>query len=313
MNPAIATHSLRKQFGRTVAVDGLNLAVPEGAIYAMVGANGAGKTTIIKMLMNIYPPTAGSAAVLGIDSRKLAGKAFTRIGYVSENQEMPDWMTAGAMLDYYRPFYPTWDRALEQQLVRQFDLPLDRKLKHLSRGMKMKAAFASLLAYRPSLIVLDEPFSGLDPLVRDALIEGLIERAPETTIFLSSHDLAEIETFSSHVGYLEQGRLLFSEEMTVLADRFREVMVTLDSPSPLPENLPPTWLQPQAADCVFRFVHSSFNEQSSPRELAERFPTARDISFDPMPLRSIFLAIAKSERNHLPTAASDEQQRRSVA
>lgn len=296
MNPAIGTYGLSKRFGRTVAVGGLNLAVPEGAIYALVGPNGAGKTTIIKLLMNIYPPTAGRAEVLGIDCRNLAGKAFSRIGYVSENQEMPDWMTAGAMLDYYRPFYPTWDRALEQQLVRQFDLPLDRKLKHLSRGMRMKAAFASSLAYRPSLIVLDEPFSGLDPLVRDELIEGLIERAPETTIFLSSHDLAEIESFSSHVGYLEQGRLLFSEEMTVLSNRFREVTVTLDSPSPLPENLPTAWLQPQTADCVLRFVHSDFNEESSPRELAERFPTTRNISFDPMPLRAIFLAVAKSGR-----------------
>jgi ABC-2 type transport system ATP-binding protein len=203
MKIAIRTEKLTRRFGRTVAVDEVNLAVPEGAIYALVGANGAGKTTIIKVLMNIFGPSAGEAEVLGIDTRGMRGKAFNRIGYVSENQEMPEWMTAGAMLEYYRAFYPQWDLALEQQLVRQFDLPLNRKLKHLSRGMRMKAAFASSLAYRPSLIVLDEPFSGLDPLVRDELIEGLIERAPETTIVLSSHDLAEIESFSSHVGFLE--------------------------------------------------------------------------------------------------------------
>jgi len=177
--------------------------VPEGSIYALVGANGAGKTTLIKLLMNILRPNAGSAQVPGIDSAKLAGSNFNRIGYVSENQELPEGMTVGGMLDYFRPFYPNWDRKLEQQLVRQFDLPLNRKLKHLSRGMKMKASFASSLAYRPSLIILDEPFSGLDPLVRNELIEGLIERASETTIFLSSHDLAEIESFSSHVGYLQ--------------------------------------------------------------------------------------------------------------
>ena len=142
---------------------------------------------------------------MGVDAQHLAGKAFNRIGYVSENQEMPEWMTTGAMLSFYRSFYREWDSGLEEQLVRQFDLPLKRKLKHLSRGMRMKAAFASSLAYRPSLIVLDEPFSGLDPLVRDELIEGLLDRAPETTIFLSSHDLAEIESFSSHVGFLEEG------------------------------------------------------------------------------------------------------------
>jgi ABC-2 type transport system ATP-binding protein len=313
MKPAIRTEALSKKFGRTIAVDSLNLAVPEGAIYALVGPNGAGKTTAIKMLMNIIHPSAGATEVLGIDSHRLTGKAFNRIGYVSENQELPEGMTAGEMLSYFRAFYPTWDLALERQLVRQFDLPLDRKLRHLSRGMKMKAAFASSLAYRPSLIVLDEPFSGLDPLVRDELIEGLIELASETTILLSSHDLAEIESFSSHVGYLEQGRLLFSEEMSVLAGRFREVTVTLSSPSPLPAKLPATWLQPQTADCVLRFVHSSFNEQSSPRELAERFPSARDIAFDPMSLRSIFLAIAKSGRSRTTSAPDSVNAKEAVA
>src|SRR5580693_419977 len=256
MNPVMRTEGLNKRFGETVAVDGIGLSVPEGSIYALVGANGAGKTTLIKLLMNILRPDAGSAHVLGIASRDLAGAALNRIGYVSENQELPDGMTVGGMLDYMRPFYPRWDRALEQQLVRQFDLPLKRKIKHLSRGMKMKAAFASSLAYRPELIVLDEPFTGLDPLVRDELIEGLLERAPETTIFLSSHDLAEIESFASHVGFLEEGRLLFSEELPVLSERFKEVTVTLERPSALPENSPASWLQAEAADCVVRFVHS---------------------------------------------------------
>jgi ABC-2 type transport system ATP-binding protein len=295
-NPTIRTENLSRSFGRTAALAQVSLTVPEGAIYALVGANGAGKTTLIKLLMNIFRPTAGSAQVLGIDSRRLAGKRFTHIGYVSENQELPETMTVGAMLDYCRGFYPEWDRSLEAQLVRQFDLPLGRKLKHLSRGMKMKAAFASSLAYRPTLIVLDEPFSGLDPLVRDELIEGLLERAPETTIFLSSHDLAEIESLSSHVGFLEQGRLLFSEEMPVLMDRFRDVTVTLDAPAPLPANLPTAWLQPQTADCVVRFVHSNYSEPAAARELAEFFPAARNIAFDPLPLRQIFLAISKSGR-----------------
>jgi len=296
MNPTIRTESLRKRFGRTVAVDGISLTVPEGSIYALVGANGAGKTTLIKLLMNILRPNEGSAQVLGMESATLGGKAFNRIGYVSENQELPEGMTVCAMLDYLRGFYPTWDTALERQLVRQFDLPLKRKLKHLSRGMKMKAAFASSLAYRPSLIILDEPFSGLDPLVRDELIEGLIELAPETTILLSSHDLSEIESFSSHVGYLQNGRLLFSEEMTTLGNRFRDVTVTLNEPAPLPAKLPAAWLEAQTMDCVFRFVHSDFKEGSTQRELAERFPSARDFSFEPMTLRQIFLAIAKTGR-----------------
>jgi ABC-2 type transport system ATP-binding protein len=305
MKSAIHTEKLSRSFGRTLAVDCIDLEVPEGAIYALVGANGAGKTSIIKVLMNIHRPTSGCAKVLGIDSQHLTGKAFCGIGYVSENQEMPEWMTVGEMLDYCRAFYPQWDRTLKEQLVRQFELPLKRKLKHLSRGMRMKAAFASSLAYRPSLIMLDEPFSGLDPLVRDELIEGLLEQAPETTIFLSSHDLAEIESFSSHIGFLEKGRLLFSEEMPALSERFREVTVTLAAPSPPPTNLPASWLQVQTADCVIRFVHSDYKVQATERELAEVFPVAHSFSLDPMPLRDIFIAIAKSGRNSALSAANE--------
>lgn len=205
MKFAIRTENLGKRFGSTVALNGVGVEVPEGAIYALVGPNGAGKTTLIKLLINIFRPTAGSATVLGLDSRRVAAGVLCQIGYVSENQEAPDWMRVGEMLRYYRNFYPSWDRELETQLVRQFDLPLDRRLKHLPRGMRMKAAFASSLAYRPRLILLDEPLSGLDPLVRDELIEGLLDRAPETTVFLSSHDLAEIEGFSSHVGFSGKG------------------------------------------------------------------------------------------------------------
>ena len=298
MNSVIQTQGLTKNFGHTEVLRNIDLAVPEGAIYALVGANGAGKTTMIKLLMNILRPTSGRASVLGTDSHEIAGKAFTRIGYVSENQELPEWMTVGAMLDYMRPFYPRWDRALEQELVRQFDLPLGRKLSHLSRGMKMKAAFAGSLAYRPALIVLDEPVSGLDPLVRDELIDGLLERAPETTIFLSSHDLAEIESFASHVGYLEQGKMLFSEEMPVLSDRFRDVSVTLPGIAAVPQKYPATWLGAAAADRVVRFVDSEYKGEATAAELAAMFPAASSIEIDPMPLRAIFLAVAKAGRLH---------------
>jgi len=294
---AIQTQGLTKQFGRMTALRDVGLAVPEGAIYALVGANGAGKTTLIKLLMNLLRPTEGRASVLGVASEQLRGKALNRIGYVSENQEFPEWMTVGAMLAYLRPFYPSWDRALEDQLARQFDLPLERKLKHLSRGQRMKAAMAGALAFRPALLVLDEPFAGLDPLVRDELMEGLLDRSPETTIFLSSHDLAEIESFSSHVGFLEQGRLLFSEEMAVLSGRFREVTVTLEAGSPTPprEKLPAPWLQYEATDAVVHFVHSGVGART-PEELRAQFPAARGIALEPMPLRAIFLAIAKTNR-----------------
>ncbi len=293
MTAVIRTDALTKKYRRLAALDQVNLEVQEGAVYALVGQNGAGKTTAIKILMNLIAASKGTAQVLGTDSRKIGGKSYTQIGYVSENQEIPEWMKVGALLDYLRDFYPTWDLALEQSLVKQFDLPLDRKIKALSRGMKMKLALAGALAFHPRLIVLDEPFGGLDPLVRDQLIEGLLERAAESTVFLSSHDLAEIESFASHVGYLESGKLLFSEDMTSLSTRFREIELTRDSDGPLPSPLPANWLQPKTSGAIVRFVDSRFDEQKSPFEIQRLFGTVKDVQYRALSLRAIFLAMAR--------------------
>lgn len=164
--------------------------------------------------------------------------------------------------------------------------------------MRMKAALASSLAYHPKLIVLDEPFGGLDPLVRDELIESLVERASEATIFISSHDLAEIENLASHVGYLDQGRLQLSEEIANLTGRFREVELTLEQPGfLLSDNLPESWMQVVASAAVVRFVESRFDENHTTTEIRRCFGSPRNVTFTPMTLRAIFLALAKAGRS----------------
>ena len=297
MKSALRTENLYRQFWRVEALRGLNLDVTEGSVYALVGSNGAGKTTAIKILMNILRATNGRAEVLGTESTQLNQRQFISIGYVSENQELPDWMRVDAFFKFLRPFYPSWDVNLENELVRQFDLPLKRKLRNLSRGMRMKAALASALAYHPKLIVLDEPFTGLDPLVRDELIQGLLDRAEESTIFISSHDLAEIETFASHIGYLEEGRLRFSEELTALLDRFREVELTFNSPPPLPRSVPDTWMQLSTSAAVIRFIESRFDRERTIAQVRSVLGEARNVTFSPMSLRSIFLVMAKAGRD----------------
>jgi ABC-2 type transport system ATP-binding protein len=296
MNCAIRTNGLTKVFRHATVLDRLSLEVPEGSIYGLVGPNGAGKTTAIKVLMNIFPPTGGSSEVLATDSRRLGPRDFAQIGYVSENQELPDWMTVGYFLHYLAPFYPTWDAALERELLRQFQLPLDVKLKDLSRGMRMKASLTSSLAYRPKLIVLDEPFTGLDALVRDQLIEGLLARAENTTIFLSSHDLGEMESFASHIGYLDEGKLRLSEELEQLSARFRETVLTFDSPPERPRELPAHWLHLEIAGNVARFVDTQYDADTAPQVARQIFPAYRDLSVSGMPLRAIFVALAKKER-----------------
>ncbi|MEO0414942.1 MAG: ABC transporter ATP-binding protein, partial [Verrucomicrobiota bacterium] len=137
---AIVLSDLKKHFGKTRAVDGLSFEVPRGQVTAFLGSNGAGKSTTIQTIMNLHRPTSGSAEVLGIDSRQLGPQQLQRIGYVSEGMELPLWMTVKSFLNYCRPFYPDWDQSFAEQLVEEFKLPLDRKLRNLSRGMRMKAA-----------------------------------------------------------------------------------------------------------------------------------------------------------------------------
>ncbi len=296
MSSAIRTENLSKRFGRTEVLSGLNLEVPTGSIYGLVGPNGVGKTTTIKTLMNIFAPNGGRAEVLGKESLRLGPSEFRRIGYVSENQELPEWMTVGYFLNYLSGFYPTWDCSLESELVRGFRLPLDRKLRELSRGVRMKAALASSLAYHPELIVLDEPFTGLDALVRDELIEGLLARAEGCTVFISSHDLAEIESFASHIGYLDDCKLQFSEELEALSARFREIVLTFGEPQSLPKDWPAAWMLPEVAGAVVRFVDTRYDEERSRAEARRVFPAHRDMAVDGMPLRSIFVALAKASR-----------------
>jgi ABC-2 type transport system ATP-binding protein len=296
MNSPIQTVQLTKRFRRNEVVHQLDLDVPAGSIYGLIGPNGAGKTTTIKLLMNILGPSSGSATILDVDSRHLGPAQFARIGYVSENQELPGEMTVDYFLAYLAPFYPTWDHELAAGLVRQFALPGDRKLRHLSRGMRMKAALASSLAYHPELIVLDEPFNGLDALVRQEFIQSLLERAEGTTILISSHDLAEIESFASHIGYLEEGRLRFSEEAEVMSGRFRQVEIFFEAAPTLPADWPAAWMQPERASSMVRFVESRFDPERTPADVERLFPGARKVEFTPMALRDIFVAQALAGR-----------------
>jgi ABC-2 type transport system ATP-binding protein len=247
--------------------------------------------------MNILQPTAGSIEVLGKDSRALEPEDLARIGYVSENQEMPGWMTVSYLMSYLKPFYPTWDDARASELVRMFDLPPERELRKLSRGMWMKAALAAALAYRPQLLVMDEPFSGLDPLVRDDLINGLTHSASETTIFISSHDLGEIESFATHIGYLSAGRLQFSEEMASLAARFRQIEVTVNGTgvTPTAKDWPSEWLRREtpSAPGLIRFVDSQFHPVRTPAEIDRVFGRVTEVSIQTMPLRAIFVTLAR--------------------
>jgi len=293
----IRTEALTKSFRGHDALRGVSLAVPEGGIYALIGPNGAGKTTTIKTILNIVMPESGRVEVFGVDSRRLSPAEFAQIGYVSENQELPGRLSVAACLAYLRKFYSTWDEALERQLMSDFQLPPDRKIHNLSHGMRMKVALTAALAYRPRLLVMDEPFSGLDPLVRDELMQTLLQHAQEMTVFVSSHDLDEIEASTTYVGYLEEGRLLFQESMSELTARAREVRITFAAAASLPASPPGNWLDLTVSGSVLSFVDVGFSENSLATSVHSLFSGIRDVEVQPVGLRSIFTSLARSRRN----------------
>jgi ABC-2 type transport system ATP-binding protein len=292
---AIETIALTRRFRRVEAVSELNLQVAEGSVYALMGPNGAGKSTLIKLLMNLLAPTSGCARLLGVDSEQLRGGKLESVGYVSENQKLPEWMTVESFLAYWRVFYPTWDMELERRLVKRFELPPKQKLKRLSRGMRMKAALASALAFHPRLLVLDEPLSGLDPLVRDDLMAGLLELSGETTVLLSSHDLAEIDSFASHVGYIDRGRLLLSEPIGTVRERFRRVEAKGENELQRPATLPDEWLQAEFDGPKARWTEIGYEpEQSLAR--AARLLGPVTVESTQLTLREVFLTLAHRQR-----------------
>ncbi|MGE5358943.1 MAG: ABC transporter ATP-binding protein [Bacteroidales bacterium] len=299
MNTIIDIEHLRRRFGSCEAVNDLTVSVPEGSVFALLGPNGAGKTTTIKVMMNIIRPSGGSVKLLGVDSRKLGPRELRLIGYVSENQEIPTAMTVQQLLDYCRPLYPSWDTRFAADLVRMLDVPLDRRIGVLSRGQRMKAALVSSLAYRPRLLVLDEPFAGLDPLVREEFAQGVLELTGEErqwTVFIASHDVDEVERLADHVAMINNGRLLLSEPVSSLLARFRQVEVVRPDEAPLPSALPSSWLSVQQAGRTVRFCETAYAADDADALVRRVFPATTHAAVEPMSLRSIFVALAKANR-----------------
>ena len=295
MDHAIETDRLTCRYRRTLAVDALTMRVPTGSIYAILGPNGAGKTTTLKALMNLRPPADGRARVLGVDSRSLGPLELARIGYVSENQRIPSNLTIGELEAFCRPWYPTWDAALATELRDRFGLDPRARLKTLSRGTRLKVQCLLALAPRPRLLILDEPFSGLDPVVRDDLTTGILSLADRDgwSALLTSHEMDDVERLANHVGFLAGGRLVVEEPMTELLGRFRRVEIALPDGAAVPTPRPASWLGFSIDGRAARFVES---RASSDAEAAWRaaFPGAT-IESSPMSLRDVFVALTRSQ------------------
>ncbi len=239
---AIETVGLYKFFQGRPALTGLDLCVPPGSIYGFLGRNGAGKTTTMKLLMGILQPDRGSVNVLGVSLSDPANgvRVRQRIGFVTEDKELYPYMTIRQVIQFTRSFFPHWREDLEQRYRRLFDLPLDKKIPDLSKGMRSKLILLLAIARGIELLILDEPTDGLDPVSVEELLRELVSLSATegTTIFFSSHQLHEVEQIADHITIVEHGRSVVSGTLDDLKGRYRRVNIVL------PENRadPIPWL-----------------------------------------------------------------------
>jgi len=234
----IVIENFTKRFGKVVAVDNLSLDVPEGSIFGLLGQNGAGKTTTIQTLLNLLQPTEGKLSVLGFDSVKESLELRRRVGYLPEEPTYYGWMTVDEIVGFNAAFYPTWDEALAEKLLDDLGLPRDRKLRDLSRGMQAKVGLVMALGARPEVLILDDPTSGLDAVVRREFLEAMINNVQSEggTVFFSSHLIHEMERVVDEVALIHEGKLRMRASLEQLKLDYKKLRVVY--PGVVPDLFP---------------------------------------------------------------------------
>ncbi len=294
MASAISASALEMHFSGCDALQGVDLEVPEGSVFALLGENGAGKTTLIRILTGFQNPSSGSCTVCGLDPRTQALEIRRRVGYVSDAPALYDWMRVDEIGWFASAFYD--DRFLTnyRDSIERYELPANRKIRHLSKGQRAKVALALAVAHDPELLILDEPTSGLDPLVRREFLESMVDRAAAgRTVLLSSHQISEVERVSDRIAIMRGGRIQLSDSLLDLRESIREVTITLADPLiGLPELAEGTQLFSEHSEGRQRkwIVRNFSDEQAA--EL-EAWPGVLGVRILPATLEEMFVATTR--------------------
>lgn len=240
MNPIIDIQHVSRTFGRTQALQDVSLRLERGRVLGLIGENGAGKTTLLKHILGLLRPQNGSVAVFGLDPSRNPKGVLSRIGYLAEDDWLPLWMRIHQIQDYYRGLYPTWDQAYAEELRGRFGLDTRAKLSELSKGQRARAGLMIALAYRPDLLVFDEPSSGLDSLVRREILTTIIRAISDEnrTVIFSSHLLGEVEQIADDVAMIQHGRLVLADSLEAIKERFHRYVIELSEPVTRPPITP---------------------------------------------------------------------------
>lgn len=233
MGAIIETTELRKNYGKHEAVRGLNLSVQAGSVCAFLGQNGAGKSSTIKMLLGMIHPTSGSGHILGhrIDKESESLQIRRQVAFVAEEKRLYDYMTVGQIIRFTKSFFPYWNQDLERRLLEQFELPPDRRIRQLSKGMRTKLALLLGFARGCELLILDEPTEGLDPVAIEDVLQIVVSLAAQgTTIFFSSHQIAEVEQVADHVLMINRGKLVLDSPIDQIKEQYRHIQAVFPEP-----------------------------------------------------------------------------------
>jgi ABC-2 type transport system ATP-binding protein len=226
--------NVSRRFGAKMALADVSLSVPRGSVFGLVGENGAGKSTLIKHLLGLWRAETGSVRVFGTDPVQAPAFVLARVGYLSEQPDLPGWMRVAELLRYMQAFYPRWDMAYAERLREQFGLDMGARIKTLSKGQHARLGLIAAEAHRPDLLILDEPSSGLDPLVRRDILEAIIRTVADEgrTVIFSSHLLEEVERVSDHLAMLHQGALRFCAPLASVREQHRRILLRFAQPQP---------------------------------------------------------------------------------
>lgn len=240
MNPIVDLQNVSRFFGSKVALDDVSLTVEKGTVLGLVGENGSGKTTILKHVLGLLKPDKGSVKVFGLDPVTDPVPVLAQIGYLSEEDILPSWMRISELQRYMQGFYATWDQEYADQLVREFGLDRDAKLLGLSKGQRARAGLMAALAYRPELLLLDEPSSGLDPIVRRDILGAIVRTIAEEgrTVLFSSHLLGEVDRVADKVAMIKNGKIAFCEPLDDLKEGHLQLTVLFPQPRPVAPRIP---------------------------------------------------------------------------
>ena len=286
----IETADLRKHYDGVEAVRGLSLQVPAGSITGFLGRNGAGKTTTIKLLLGMARPTSGHARVFGLaaDQDRASVDIRRRTGFVSDDKDLYDYMTVAEMIRFTAAFFPRWRADLEQRYLRTFELPLDRKVKALSRGMRTKLALLLALCRSAELLILDEPTAGLDPAMTEEVLQALVAHVAgeEMTVFFSSHQIAEVDQIADRVAIIDRGRAVLTGALDDLRESYRRIQLVFDGDAPEPAFRAPGVVRTRRKGRVLT-VLSSAGAEGILAEARALNPVSVDVI--PVTLKEIFL------------------------